>query len=100
MGGQIGCRLHGPGFAGVALHARRSLLWSRAAVGEGARRYMTLGPVTSSTDTTTPTTAEVAAAPPGTTAKAIEGRSLGRIAWTRLKKDRIAMLGGATVVFL
>jgi len=61
---------------------------------------MTLGPVTSTTDTTTPTTAEATAAPPGTPTKAIEGRSLGRIAWTRLKKDRIAMLGGATVVFL
>ncbi len=61
---------------------------------------MTLGPVTSTTDTTTPTTAEAAAAPPGTPTKAIEGRSLGRIAWTRLKKDRVAMLGGATVIFL
>ena len=30
----------------------------------------------------------------------IEGRSLGRIAWTRLKRDRVAMAGGAVVLFL
>jgi peptide/nickel transport system permease protein len=33
-------------------------------------------------------------------AKAIEGRSLGRIAWSRLKRDRVAMAGGIVVVFL
>jgi ABC-type dipeptide/oligopeptide/nickel transport system permease subunit len=32
--------------------------------------------------------------------KAIEGRSLGRIAWNRLKKDKLAMAGGITVVLL
>ncbi|MEV0899774.1 ABC transporter permease [Actinoplanes sp. NPDC049802] len=32
--------------------------------------------------------------------KAIEGRSLGRIAWTRLKRDRVAMAGGSVVIFL
>ena len=32
--------------------------------------------------------------------KAIEGRSLGRIAWTRLKRDRVAMGGGVVVLFL
>jgi len=31
---------------------------------------------------------------------AIEGRSLGRIAWNRLKQDRIAMAGGVVVVLL
>ncbi len=31
---------------------------------------------------------------------AIEGRSLGQIAWMRLKKDRVAMAGGIVVVFL
>ncbi|GAA2120729.1 ABC transporter permease [Streptomyces synnematoformans] len=30
----------------------------------------------------------------------IEGRSLGRIAWMRLKRDRVAMAGGIVVVFL
>ena len=34
---------------------------------------------------------------PGTV---IEGRSLGRIAWTRLKRDRVAIAGGCVVVFL
>lgn len=33
-------------------------------------------------------------------AKAIEGRSPGRIAWTRLKRDRVALAGGVVVVFL
>jgi len=32
--------------------------------------------------------------------KAIEGRSLGRIAWNRLKSDKVAMTGGAVVIFL
>ncbi|MFC7530346.1 ABC transporter permease [Actinoplanes sp. GCM10030250] len=32
--------------------------------------------------------------------KAIEGRSLGRIAWTRLKRDKVAMGGGLVVIFL
>ncbi|PRY28966.1 ABC transporter permease [Pseudosporangium ferrugineum] len=32
--------------------------------------------------------------------KAIEGRSLGRIAWTRLKRDKVAMSGGYVIVFL
>jgi ABC-type dipeptide/oligopeptide/nickel transport system permease subunit len=30
----------------------------------------------------------------------IEGRSLGRIAWNRLKRDRVAMAGGGVVIFL
>jgi peptide/nickel transport system permease protein len=32
--------------------------------------------------------------------KAIEGRSLGQIAWTRLRRDKVAMTGGIVVVFL
>ncbi|GIH18236.1 peptide ABC transporter permease [Rugosimonospora africana] len=32
--------------------------------------------------------------------RAIEGRSLGRIAWNRLKRDRIAMAGGIIVIVL
>jgi len=31
---------------------------------------------------------------------AVEGRSLGRIAWNRLKKDKIAMAGGVVIVLL
>jgi peptide/nickel transport system permease protein/oligopeptide transport system permease protein len=34
------------------------------------------------------------------TGKAIEGRSLWRISWTRLKRDRVAMAGGIVVVVL
>jgi peptide/nickel transport system permease protein len=40
---------------------------------------------------------EAAASTPG---KVIEGRSLGRIAWTRLKRDKVAMAGGFIVIFL
>jgi peptide/nickel transport system permease protein len=32
--------------------------------------------------------------------KAIEGRSLGQIAWMRLRRDKLAMAGGVVVVFL
>jgi peptide/nickel transport system permease protein/oligopeptide transport system permease protein len=32
--------------------------------------------------------------------RAIEGRSLGQIAWRRLKKDKVAMVGGVIVVIL
>src|SRR5215475_3394856 len=32
--------------------------------------------------------------------KAIEGRSLGQIAWMRLRQDKVAMAGGTFVVFL
>jgi peptide/nickel transport system permease protein len=39
-------------------------------------------------------------AAPGEGAKAIEGRSLGRIAWNRLKRDRVAMLSAGVIVFL
>jgi ABC-type dipeptide/oligopeptide/nickel transport system permease subunit len=34
----------------------------------------------------------------GETAKAIEGRSLGQIAWRRLKKDKVAMGGGILAI--
>ncbi|PWU48320.1 peptide ABC transporter permease [Micromonospora globispora] len=55
---------------------------------------MTVGPVTSPTETQP---AEENPAVPGTV---IEGRSLGRIAWTRLKRDRVALAGGITVFLL
>jgi ABC-type dipeptide/oligopeptide/nickel transport system permease subunit len=32
--------------------------------------------------------------------KAIEGRSLGQIAWMRLRQDKLAMIGGGVVIFL
>ncbi|WKX12824.1 ABC transporter permease [Streptomyces sp. NL15-2K] len=32
--------------------------------------------------------------------KAVQGRSLGRIAWERLKRDKLALTGGAVVLFL
>src|SRR5712691_13494098 len=32
--------------------------------------------------------------------KAIEGRSLGQIAWMRLRRDKVAMGGGTFIVFL
>ena len=45
-----------------------------------------------------------AAAPPEAVlqgpGRKIEGRSLGQIAWMRLRRDKVAMTGGAVVVFL
>jgi peptide/nickel transport system permease protein len=59
---------------------------------------MTIGPVTSSTDITAPPADQDALT--GTAGKAIEGRSLGRIAWTRLKRDKVAIVGGLFVIVL
>jgi peptide/nickel transport system permease protein len=36
----------------------------------------------------------------GISGKAIEGRSLGQIAWMRLRRDKVAMAGGAFIIFL
>jgi peptide/nickel transport system permease protein/oligopeptide transport system permease protein len=36
----------------------------------------------------------------GAGAKAIEGRSLGQIAWLRLRRDKVAMAGGVVVILL
>ncbi|GAA2372276.1 ABC transporter permease [Nonomuraea africana] len=36
----------------------------------------------------------------GADAKAIEGRSLGQIAWRRLRRDRVAMAGAIVIIFL
>ncbi len=36
----------------------------------------------------------------GVSAKAIEGRSLGQIAWMRLRRDKVAMTGGVVIIFL
>ncbi|MFE3824238.1 ABC transporter permease [Streptomyces sp. NPDC059092] len=51
------------------------------------------------------TTGSAAQAPPeavleGAGGKQIEGRSLGRIAWTRFKRDKVAMAGGVIVILL
>ena len=48
------------------------------------------------------TPAEAGAAPESVLAGAgpIEGRSLGQIAWARLRRDKVAMTGGVIVVFL
>lgn len=44
---------------------------------------------------------DIGAPDPGTpAAKAIEGRSLTQIAWSRMKKDRVAMAAGAVVILL
>ncbi|MGW0817784.1 ABC transporter permease [Streptomyces viridiviolaceus] len=46
-----------------------------------------------------PSAAEEAAVA-GAEAKAVQGRSLGRIAWERLKRDKLALTGGIVVLFL
>ena len=51
---------------------------------------MTMGPVTSKSDEQVPSVEEATSTPPGVPAKAIEGRSLGQIAWTRLGDARHA----------
>jgi peptide/nickel transport system permease protein len=61
---------------------------------------MTMGPVTSSADQSVASIEEATSTPAGVSAKAIEGRSLSRIAWTRLKRDRIALAGAGVIVFL
>src|SRR5215472_16796951 len=50
----------------------------------------------------TPTATEVApdAILEGLSGKAIEGRSLGQIAWMRLRRDKVAMVGGVVVLLL
>ncbi|HUR51726.1 MAG TPA: ABC transporter permease [Mycobacteriales bacterium] len=44
--------------------------------------------------------AEAAEATPETAGKPIEGRSLGQIAWMRLKRDKVAIAGAIFVIFL
>ncbi|MGW3729884.1 ABC transporter permease, partial [Streptomyces sp. NPDC000851] len=46
-----------------------------------------------------PSAAEEAALVSGD-AKAVQGRSLGRIAWERLKRDKLALTGGIVVLLL
>ncbi|GAB2875815.1 ABC transporter permease [Streptomyces deserti] len=46
-----------------------------------------------------PSAAEEAAVAGGE-AKAVQGRSLGRIAWERLKRDKLALVGGVVVLLL
>jgi ABC-type dipeptide/oligopeptide/nickel transport system permease subunit len=48
----------------------------------------------------TPESAAPEAILEGVSGKEIEGRSLGRIAWMRLKRDKVAMAGGIFIVFL
>lgn len=55
--------------------------------------------------TAPPSTGSAAEAQPeavlvGVEAKAIQGRSLGQIAWMRLKRDKVALTGGITIVVL
>ncbi|WP_330287614.1 ABC transporter permease [Streptomyces sp. NBC_00576] len=56
-------------------------------------------PLHEPTAETAPSAAEEAALA-GADAKAVQGRSLGRIAWERLKRDRLALAGGIVVVLL
>ena len=48
----------------------------------------------------TPDSAAPEAILEGISGEAIEGRSLGQIAWMRLKRDKVAMSGGVFIVFL
>jgi peptide/nickel transport system permease protein len=55
--------------------------------------------VTAPVDSST-TTAAPEAVLEGVSGKAIEGRSLGQIAWIRLKRDRVALTGGIFIIIL
>lgn len=44
--------------------------------------------------------AQPEAATAGLSAKAIQGRSLGQIAWMRLKRDKVAMISGVLIVIM
>ena len=48
----------------------------------------------------TPESAAPEAILEGVSGEAIEGRSLGQIAWMRLNRDKVAMGGGIFIVFL
>jgi peptide/nickel transport system permease protein/oligopeptide transport system permease protein len=50
--------------------------------------------------TGTETEAQPEAALAGLGARAVEGRSLGQIAWLRLKRDKVAIAGGVVVILL
>jgi peptide/nickel transport system permease protein len=60
---------------------------------------MVVGPGTSVSDQV-PIGRGPADAAASTLDKVIEGRSLGRIAWTRLKRDKVAMTGALVVILL
>jgi peptide/nickel transport system permease protein len=49
---------------------------------------------------TVPVDAEQSAVAADASKKDVEGRSLGRIAWNRLKRDKLALAGGVTVLVL
>lgn len=67
---------------------------------------MVIGPELSAADGKAPVAVEPVTGGPTNpaggagSAKKIEGRSLGRIAWTRLKRDRVAVAGGFIILFL
>jgi peptide/nickel transport system permease protein len=64
--------------------------------GERTGRFMVVGPGTVSEQLPIEPDPAESAVP----AKAIEGRSLGRIAWTRLKRDKAAIGGGVVIILL
>jgi ABC-type dipeptide/oligopeptide/nickel transport system permease subunit len=47
-----------------------------------------------------PTDAAPEAVLEGVSGEAIQGRSLGQIAWMRLRRDKVAMAGGVVIIFL
>ncbi|WP_035845920.1 ABC transporter permease [Kitasatospora azatica] len=56
--------------------------------------------MTTPIDTTAPAPGDPGAATSGVPQSRIEGRSLGRIAWTRFKRDKAAVAGGIVVILL
>jgi peptide/nickel transport system permease protein len=56
--------------------------------------------MTTPTDTTAPAPGEPGATDSAVPQSRIEGRSLGQIAWTRFKRDKVAVAGGVVVILL
>lgn len=94
------CRLpQGPRFDGRSHPACRRGCWFRVhrQAHKGAAAPMVMGPEPPSATTTAVVDDASLVAAEG---RAIEGRSLGRIAWNRLKRDKVAMAGGVVIIVL
>jgi peptide/nickel transport system permease protein len=61
---------------------------------------MAIPPMGSISEEATHVVADPAEGGEGSTGKVIEGRSLRQIAWSRLKRDRVAMAGGGVIIVL
>src|SRR3712207_1004295 len=90
--------LWGPVSRGAQVASWPSIGSRRRWPGKGRATAMVVGPEASVSDQVPVGREPVESG--AASGKAIEGRSLGRIAWTRLKRDKVAIAGGVVVVLL